>query len=89
MILDFSVTSHESGIGALNHEFVVSAAQSALKTSRGKRRNQTFTEKDCYLIGKYASENGAASAQRKFQSSHGAIGESKFRLFKKEIRSND
>ena len=51
MILDSSVTSHESAIGALNHEITVSAAQSALKTSHGKRKNQTFTEKDRYLIG--------------------------------------
>ena len=68
--MDFSVTSHESGIGALNHKISVSAAQSALKTSRGKRKNQTFTEKDHYLIGKAASENGTGSPQRKFQSSH-------------------
>ena len=62
MILDFSVRSCESGIGALNHEISVSAAQSALKTSHGKRKNQTFTEKDHYLIGKYTSENRTASA---------------------------
>ena len=87
MILDFSVISHESGISALNHETAVSAAQTALKTSRGKRKNQTFTEKDCYLIGKYASKNGSACAQRKFQSSHGAIGESALRLFKKKYKA--
>ena len=39
------------------------------------------------MIGKYASENGTASAQRKFQSSHGAIGESTVRLFKKKYEA--
>ena len=87
MILDFSVISHESGIGALNHEIAVSAAQSALKTSHGKRKNQTFTEKDHYLIGKYVSEKGTTSAQRKFQSSHGAIGESTVQFFKKKYKA--
>ena len=73
------LTSHESGIGALNHEIDISAAQSALKT-------QTFTKKDPYLIGKYASKNGTTSAQQNFQSSHGAIGESTFRLFKSNTK---
>ena len=87
MILDFSVTSRESGIGVLNHEIAVCAAQSALKKSHGKKKKtQTFTDKDRYLIGKDAYENEAASAQRKFQSSHGTIGESTVRLFKKKYK---
>ena len=87
MILDFSVTSHESGIGALNHEIAVSAAQSALKTSHRKRKTQTFTKKDCYLIGKHTSENGTTSEQQKFQSTHGAIGESTVQLFKEKYEA--
>ena len=85
LILDFSVTSRESGIGALNHEIAVCAAQSALK-NHTEKKTQTFTNKDRYLNGKDAYENGAASAQRKFQSSHGAIGESTVRLFKKKYK---
>ena len=37
-----------------------------LKHDAKKEKKQTFTEKDRYLIGKYVSENGTASAQRKF-----------------------
>ena len=39
------------------------------------------------MIGKYASEYGTASAQRKFQSSHDAIVESMVRLFKKKYEA--
>ena len=39
------------------------------------------------MIGKYASENGTASPQQKFQSSHGAVGEITVRLFKKKYEA--
>ena len=39
------------------------------------------------MTGKYASENEIVSAQRNFQSSHGAIGESTVRLFKKKYEA--
>ena len=39
------------------------------------------------MSGKYTSENGTASAQRKFQSSYGTIGESTVRLFKKKYKA--
>ena len=39
------------------------------------------------MTGKYASENEIVSAQQNFQSSHGAIGESTVRLFKKKYEA--
>ena len=39
------------------------------------------------MIGNYASENGTASPQQKFQSSHGAIGEITVQLFKKKYEA--
>ena len=45
LILDFSVTSHESGIGALNYDIAVSSAKSAIKISRGKRKIRHFPRK--------------------------------------------
>ena len=38
------------------------------------------------MTGKYTSENEIVSAQQNFQSSHGAIGESTVRLFKKKYK---
>ena len=57
-----------------------------LLKNQTEKKTQTFTNKDRYLNGKDAYENGAASAQRKFQSSHGAIGDSTVRLFKKKYK---
>ena len=45
LILDFSVTSHESGIGALNYDIAVSSAKSVIKISRGKRKIRHFPRK--------------------------------------------
>ena len=39
------------------------------------------------MTGKYVSENEIVSAQQNFQSSHGAIGESTVRLFKKKYEA--
>ena len=39
------------------------------------------------MNGKYVSENEIVSAQQNFQSSHGAIGESTVRLFKKKYEA--
>ena len=39
------------------------------------------------MTGKYTSENEIVSAQQNFQSSHGAIGESTVRLFKKKYEA--
>ena len=52
-----------------------------------KRKKSDITNQHCYLIGKYTSDNETASAQRKFRSSHGAIGESTIRLFKKKYEA--
>ena len=73
----------ESGIGALNHEIALHAANSPEPPIK-RKENKRFTEQDRYKIEKYASENSTASAQRNFSKTHGNIGESTIRSIKQK-----
>ena len=77
----------ESGIGALDHQVAVEAAQTAISIPHKQKQNKKFTDKDRYIIGKYASENGTAASQRKFKLSHKNLGESTIRTFKKKYET--
>ena len=65
----------QSAIGNLNHQAATLAAEKERKPSK------KYTEKACYEIGKYASENGTAAACMKFKSKFN-IRESIVRSFK-------
>ena len=84
-LLGIMLSPMESGIGALDHQ--VEAAQTAISVPHKQKQNKKFTDKDRYIIGKYASENGTAAAQRKFKLSHKNLGESTIRTFKKKYET--
>ena len=59
--------------------------------SIGSKRNSTYTkwsDKDRYLIGKYASENGVAAAVRKFKRKFPNLNESTVWSFRKKSRQS-
>ena len=67
--------------------FVDIAAISQETKSVKKKRNSSYTkwsEKDRYLIGKYAAENGVAAAVRKFKRQFQTLNESTVRSFRKK-----
>ena len=65
----------QSAIVNFNHQ------AAALAAERERKPSKKYTEKACYEIGKYASENGNAAACMKFKSKFN-IGESIVRSFK-------
>ena len=86
-LLGIMLLPMESGIGALDHQVAIEAAQTAISVPHKQKQNKKFTDKDRYIIGKYASENGTAAAQRKFKLSHKNLGESTIRTFKKKYET--
>ena len=54
-------------------------------TLKKRRYSTTFTGEDRAKIGKYAAENGNASAVKHFKQAHPGLGESTVRYFKKSL----
>ena len=54
----------------------------AQKKSKRKTSYQNYSEEDRFKIGKYASENGATAANKKFKNSYPDMKESTVRGFK-------
>ena len=52
-----------------NHQIQGVQDEIAQKKSKRKTSQQKYSEEDCFKIGKYASENGATPAVRKFKNS--------------------
>ena len=81
----FMPTAEETGLGDVAHENVVNAL--APKTSSlGKYK--VYPEKDRLRIGKYAAENGATRAVRKFSALYPKLNESTARGFSKLYKAS-
>ena len=70
----------DSNLGEL--DFQVVQDEIAQKKSKRKTSHQKYSEEDRFKIGKYASENGATAAVRKFKNSYPDMKESTVREFK-------
>ena len=70
----------DSNLGEL--DFQVVQDEIAQKKSKRKTSYQKYSEEDRLKIGKYASENGATAAVRKFKNSYPDMKESTVRRFK-------
>ena len=70
----------DSNLGEL--DFQVVQDEIAQKKSKRKTSHQKYSEEDRFKIGKYASENGATAAVRKFKNSYPDMKESTVRGFK-------
>ena len=70
----------DSNLGELDFQGVQD--EIALKKSKRKTSYQKYSGEDRFKISKYASENGATAAVRKFKNSYPAMKESTVRGFK-------
>ena len=70
----------DSNLGELDFQGV--RDEIARKKSKRKTSYQNYCAEDRFKIGKYASENGATAAVRKFKNSYSDIKESTVRGFK-------
>ena len=70
----------DSSLGEL--DFQVVQDEIAQKKSKRKTSYQKYSEEDRFKIGKYASENGATAAVRKFKNLHPDMKESTVPGFK-------
>ena len=70
----------DSNLGELDFQGVQD--EIAQKKSKRKTSYQKYSEEDRFKIGKYASENGATAAVRKFKNSYPDMKESTVRGFK-------
>ena len=70
----------DSNLGEL--VFQVVQDEIAQKKSKRKTSHQKYSEEDWFKIGKYASENGATAALRKFKNLYPDMKESTVRGFK-------
>ena len=78
-------TAEQTGLPASVNKVVNSAVQESLerdRTSRKRKYTTTFTPEVRASIGRYAAENGNASAVKKYRATYN-VGESTVRLFKK------
>ena len=75
----------DSNLGELDFQIIhIFKLYCIVKKNDPKRKTtyQKYSEEDRFKIGKYASENGAAAAIRKFKKSYPDIKESTIRGFK-------
>ena len=83
---EFPEFQKESGLGMVDYRAVTEAVKSSSKKSNRKESYTHWSNKERFIIGKYAAENGHAATARKFMSKEKPLNESTVRRFCKRYK---
>ena len=73
----------ESGLGIVDYIAVTEVVEASSQVTIRKQTYTNWTNKERFVIGKYAVENGHTAAARKFSSKNKPLNESTVRRFSK------